>query len=116
MLPAREYFIFIQGLYVNELSKNIHTICSSHSYMKFGHLHNFFLVPCYINTRSCSVNVDFKLGESMTGSEVGLEMAEFKYYDDPGLFAAWLGTKLQKLGGEDNSKTTFFKICLICLE
>ena len=41
----------------------------------------------------------------MTVGEVELEMAVFKYYDDAGLFAAWID-KWRGLFGEDKSKTT----------
>ena len=56
-------------------------------------------------SRSCTVGTSFKKGEGMTVGEVELEMAVFKYYDDAGLFAAWID-KWRGLFGEDKSKTT----------
>ena len=63
-------------------------------------------------SRSCSVNTKFGLGKSITRGEFGLEMADFKYYDDPG----YLYNKLTLpgvWGDDDNGKKKRFQICLV---
>ena len=59
-------------------------------------------------SRSCSVGKNFGFVEDITRDEVGLEMAEFKYYDDPAALKGWLGEKLSAIpkvrDGDDNSK------------
>ena len=64
-------------------------------------------------SRSCIFN-DFDVKKGISPDEVELEMAEFKYYDDP---ASSTTNSLRLTGDrEDNSKAILFKIGLRCLK